>query len=100
MLKKFLTSLAVGVLAYAAGTSAQAQPSYSNTVMSLSPTAYWPLNETTQPPQVLSSLTAVNLGTLGAAGNGFYGAWYQPSGNTFFITNNVVQTNGVTGDGD
>lgn len=72
---------------------------YSNAVVGLDPAGYWPLNETTQPPQALN-MTAQNLGVLGAAGNGFYGAWYQPSGNTWYITNNAAQTAGITADGD
>src|SRR4051794_10705084 len=41
---------------------------FSNTIQSFHPIAYWPLNETNQPP--LQSLTETNLGTLGLAGNG------------------------------
>jgi hypothetical protein len=67
--------------------------------MGLNPVGYWPLNETTPPPQPLS-LTATNLGSLGASGNGSYGVWYQPSGNTWYLTNNIVETTGATSDGD
>jgi len=42
---------------------------YPMTVQSLNPVGYWRLNETTQPP---ASLTATNLGALGAAGDGSY----------------------------
>ena len=69
--------------------------SYAYAVEQLKPAAYWPLNETNQPPQLLN-LTAVNYGTVGAAGNGEYGAWYQPSGDTWFLTNNIVQANAIT----
>jgi len=69
--------------------------SYAYAVEQLKPAAYWPLNETNQPPQLLN-LTAVNYGTMGSAGNGYYGAWYQPSGNTWYLTNNIVQTNAIT----
>lgn len=41
---------------------------YSNTVASLNPIGYWRLNEATAPPSDL----ATNLGTLGAAGSGYY----------------------------
>ena len=46
-----LLGVAAASLALMAGTSLRAQP-YSNAVMSLSPppVAYWPLQETTQPP--------------------------------------------------
>lgn len=85
-----VTSVVVQVTTY------QLQPgSYASAVEQLNPVGYWPLNETAQPPQPLN-LTAVNFGTLGPAGNGYYGAWYQPSGNTWYLTNNIVQTNAVT----
>jgi len=45
-----------------------ARADYSNTVQSFKPIAYWPLNETNQPPP--APLTETNLGTLGPAGNG------------------------------
>lgn len=97
MLKQFLLGMAAVVPAFLAETGAQAQ-SYSNAVMALGPAAYWPLTESTPPPMPLD-LTAANLGSLGAAGNGFYGAWYQPSGSTWDLTNNIVQTNSVIADG-
>src|ERR1700756_3992540 len=49
---------------------ARADLSYSNAVMALNPVAYWPLEETNQPPSNL----ATNLGTAGSVYNGFYGA--------------------------
>jgi len=49
---------------------ARADLSYSNAVMALNPVAYWPLEETNQPPSNL----ATNLGTAGSAYNGYYGA--------------------------
>src|SRR5579862_6136798 len=72
--------------------------SYSNAVMGLNPAGYWPLNETAQPPQVLN-LTATNSGSAGAAGNGYYGGWYQPSGNQWYLTNNIVTEPGPIGSG-
>jgi hypothetical protein len=47
-------------------TAPASHAGYSNTVMALNPVAYWPLNETTQPPDPVA-LTASNLGTLGSA---------------------------------
>src|SRR5690348_14827949 len=94
MQKNVITYIIVGFLTLAAATAIRAQ-TYSNTVMGLNPVGYWPLNETVQPPQPLN-LVAANLGSLGAAGNGYYGAWYQPSGNTWYLTNNIAQTNAVT----
>jgi hypothetical protein len=71
---------------------------YSNAVMGLNPAGYWPLNETAQPPQVLN-LIATNSGSTGAAGNGYYGGWYQQSGNQWYLTNNIVMESGpVPGD--
>jgi hypothetical protein len=96
MLKKLFVALAA-VPAILAGTSASAQ-SYSNAVMALSPTAYWPLTESASPPMPLN-LSAANLGSIGASANGSYGAWFQPSGAAWFLTNNIVQTNGITADG-
>ncbi|HUA39578.1 MAG TPA: LamG-like jellyroll fold domain-containing protein [Candidatus Sulfopaludibacter sp.] len=94
MQKNVITYITVGVLALTTGTITRAQ-TYSNAVMGLNPVGYWPLNETVQPPQPLN-LTATNLGSLGATGNGYYGAWYQPSGNTWYLTNNIAQTNAIT----
>ena len=94
MKKNVITSIVVGFLTLATGAITQAQ-TYSNTVAGLNPVGYWPLNETVQPPQPLN-LVATNLGTLGAAGNGYYGAWYQPDGNIWYLTNNIAQTNAVT----
>jgi hypothetical protein len=50
---------------------ARADNTYSNAVMSLAPIAYWPLNETNQPP--LPGNIASNLGTAGPAYDGYYG---------------------------
>ncbi|MGH7991921.1 MAG: DUF2341 domain-containing protein [Limisphaerales bacterium] len=94
MQKNAITYIIVGIVTLFAGTVTWAQ-TYSNTVIGLNPAGYWPLNETVQPPQPLN-LVAANLGSLGAAGNGYYGAWYQPSGNTWYLTNNIIQTNAIT----
>jgi hypothetical protein len=91
---KSLYSIAAGLLAWAAATIAPAQ-TYSNAVISLNPVGYWPLNETTQPTMPLN-ISAVNFGSLGAPANAFYGAWYQAAGNTWYLTNNIIQTNAVT----
>ena len=93
----FLTAVTAAATALVAGRAIG--QTYSNTVMSLNPVGYWPLSETVAPPQPLN-LTANNLGSLGTSGNGYYGAWYQPSGNTWYLTNNIVETTGATADGD
>lgn len=46
-----------------------AQSLYSNAVMNLNPVAYWPLQETTQPP---SYDIETNLGSYGSVGNIYY----------------------------
>ncbi|SPE52242.1 exported hypothetical protein [Verrucomicrobia bacterium] len=94
MRKQILMGLAATALALSPWSAVLAQ-SYSNAVMALNPAAYWPLNENIQPPQPIN-LTALNLGSLGATGNGYYGAWYQPAGATWYLTNNIVRSNAVT----
>src|SRR5580698_4434762 len=66
----------------------QAQSSYSNAVMSLNPVAYWPLQETTQPP---SAYVETNLGSLGPIANAYYGS---------DSTNVLTGFPGATADGD
>jgi hypothetical protein len=102
MRKTSLTGVLTMALALIAGPAAHGQSAYFQAVTNLNPIGYWPLNETTQPPAAFSgfSLTASNSGSLGAPGNGFYGAWYQPSSNTWFLTNNIFQTNGISGPSD
>ncbi|HEX3627073.1 MAG TPA: DUF2341 domain-containing protein, partial [Verrucomicrobiae bacterium] len=92
MQKSTLARLLGIVLILGACVTTWAQ-TYSNAVMGLNPAGYWPLNETAQPPQVLD-LTATNSGSVGAAGDGYYGAWYQPLGNQWYLTNNIVMEAG------
>lgn len=54
-----------------------ARADYSNTVMTLNPVAYWPLNETAQPP---APYLATNSGTIGAEGDGYYETWFSRVG--------------------
>ncbi|MGO9200355.1 MAG: LamG-like jellyroll fold domain-containing protein [Limisphaerales bacterium] len=67
MLSKRWIIPAAAALACLAVPAARAD--YSNAVLALNPVAYWPLTETTQPPASPVSVTAVNLGTLGADGD-------------------------------
>lgn len=60
--------LMVGLALVALAGAPWCRADYSNTVMSFNPVAYWPLNETNQPPA--AALTATNVGTLGTIGNG------------------------------
>ncbi len=84
-------------LALLAGQALHGQSAYFQAVTNLNPAGYWPLGETVQPPAAFAnSLVATNIGSVGAAGDGYYGAWYQPFGNTWYLTNNVVQSNGIT----
>ncbi|HSU53919.1 MAG TPA: LamG-like jellyroll fold domain-containing protein, partial [Candidatus Dormibacteraeota bacterium] len=99
MLKKFLLGAAAASLALLSG-SVQAQ-TYSNTVMSLGPAAYWPLTETTAPSGGL--YIATNLGSLGSTGQGYYETWWQTNGATaaMFNSNSIVHVPGaVVGDAD
>ncbi len=99
MPRNTLTRSAAIIAALAVNSAAQAQPSspYFQAVTNLSPAGYWPLNETVPPPSAFAfSNIAVNLGTLGGQANGYYGAWYQPSGTTWYITNNIAQAPAVT----
>jgi hypothetical protein len=52
--------------------SARADHAYSNAVMALAPVAYWPLDETNEPPP--AGNLATNLGTSGSAYDGYYGS--------------------------
>jgi hypothetical protein len=84
---KTLKIFALVSLAMLAGNMSQAQSLYSNAVMNLNPVAYWPLQETTQPP---SYDVETNYGSLGSIANAYYAstnAWHGQSG-------------GIAGDGD
>ena len=99
MRKQVLIGTLSVVVTLIAAFSAQAQ--YSNAVMALNPLGYWPLNETGgNPPKVY--YIATNLGTLGAAANGYYETYYAANGNTFWSkqSNVISHVAGVTGDGD
>src|SRR5664279_6651537 len=101
MRNKLFLGIAAASLLLAAGTAVRAQ-TYSNAVMALSPVAYWPLNETTPPP--FGAYIATNLGTAGAAGNGFYQTWFQKYSvgysNLYYQTNIIAHVPGAIGDGD
>lgn len=82
--------------------SANTATPYNAAIEQLSPAAYWPLNETNQPP--FGQYIATNLGTLGTSANAYYQSFYQPISvgvsNTFYATNNIQHGPGATGDGD
>ena len=63
MSKHSFSTLLLALVAVIFAIQARADNDYSNAVMSLSPVAYWPLNETTPPP---APYLATNSGTLGA----------------------------------
>ncbi|HXC36081.1 MAG TPA: LamG-like jellyroll fold domain-containing protein, partial [Candidatus Acidoferrales bacterium] len=50
-------------------TAAKGQSAYSNAVINLKPVAYWPLQETAQPP---AADIETNYGSLGPIANGYY----------------------------
>lgn len=64
--RSLLTAMMMTALATPA---AKAQSAFFQAVANLHPVAYWPLQETAQPP---SADVEINLGSLGAAGNAFY----------------------------
>jgi len=70
MSKTRLRTILSAALVLGSGLAAQADNTYSNAVLSLSPVAYWPLNETTPPP--LAGNIASNLGTAGSTYDGYY----------------------------
>jgi hypothetical protein len=97
-MKHSLKTLLLALVAFLSTVLARADNSYSNAVEALSPVAYWPLNETTQPP---AAYVAANIGTLGAKGNAYYGNAYYASGTGFnLMTLFGGPTNGVTSDGN
>jgi len=96
-----LTIGAAAAALVAASLPAHAQ-TYSNAVQALKPVAYWPLAETVQPPA--GAYVANNLGTAGAAGNGFYETWFRPwntgTNVLYYQTNNIQHIVGPIGDAD
>src|ERR1017187_7337386 len=101
MKNTLLIAAAAASLLLAGGTAGRSQ-TYSNAVVALNPVAYWPLNETTQPP--FGAYIATNLGTAGAAANDFYQTWFQRysvgTSNLYYQTNAIVHVAGAIGDGD
>jgi hypothetical protein len=97
MQRTSLVRVVTSALALLAGQALHGQSAYFQAVTNLNPAGYWPLNESIQPPAPFSfSNVAVNLGGLGAQANGYYGAWYQASNTTWYMTNNIVQAPAVT----
>ena len=81
--KKHLLRGFVLALVLIAAQLLAAPAAYFSAVTNLEPAGYWPLDETTSPPQPFSeSITPNNLGSLGTNITGYYGAWYQPSSNS------------------
>ncbi|HEV2452895.1 MAG TPA: LamG-like jellyroll fold domain-containing protein, partial [Verrucomicrobiae bacterium] len=69
MKTKSLHVFALSCLIPLALTVAKGQSVYSNAVMNLNPVAYWPLQETAQPP---AADIETNYGSLGPIANGYY----------------------------
>jgi hypothetical protein len=91
-----------GTVSAVAQIVVDAASTYASTVKSLNAAAYWPLDETTPPPS--GAYIANNLGTAGAAGNGFYQTWFQKYNvgltNLYYQTNAIVHVAGAIADGD
>jgi hypothetical protein len=102
MNERLSVCVALGALAFFAGTGVQAQSTYSNTVMSLSPVAYWPLTETSV-PSAAGMYIATNLGSAQTAGDGYYETWWTNAPASYVLTNvnNIVHVPGaINGDSD
>ena len=90
-----IPKIALASVAAALGiVSAYSSNSYQSAVNSLGASAYWPLNETTQPP---AAFVVTNRGTLGTAANGYY---CNPPGHPTSSTLFPGPTNGATSDGN
>jgi hypothetical protein len=91
-----------GTISTVARIAVNAASTYASTVKSLNAAGYWPLDETTPPP--FGAYIATNLGTAGAAGNGFYQTWFQKYSvgysNLYYQTNIIAHVPGAIGDGD
>src|SRR5579864_2742708 len=96
-MKRSLLNLASYVIVVLAPVLS-ARADYSNAVVSLNAAAYWPLNETTQPPAIY---LATNSGSIGALGNGYYNNVYTLSGTNYTLNSYFTgPVSGVTSDGD
>lgn len=86
----------LGAAAFALWAIPSARGDFSNTVMSFNPAAYWRLNETTQPPP---PDVALNLGTLGTKGQGYYlgGATHPQPGALTGSTDTAALFDGTSG---
>jgi Concanavalin A-like lectin/glucanases superfamily/Immunoglobulin domain/Immunoglobulin I-set domain len=91
-------SLAATLVAIVTLTTARAD--YRSTLLSYNPAAYWRLNETATVP---IADEAVNIGSLGAAANGFYigtaGGTYTHPTTGVLSTDGAVTLAGSTGNG-
>ena len=98
MSKHSFSTLLLALVAVIFAIQARADNDYSNAVMSLSPVAYWPLNETTPPP---APYLATNSGTLGAQADGYYNnPYYLENGGYNLMTLFTGPVAGATSDGD
>jgi len=68
MTKQLTAAVAVSSILLIA-TAARPQSAYFRAVTNLAPAAYWPLQETVQPPQ---ADVETNYGSFGSAGNAYY----------------------------
>ncbi|HEV2331429.1 MAG TPA: LamG-like jellyroll fold domain-containing protein [Verrucomicrobiae bacterium] len=84
------TSVTVSVSAILSLPTALTSSPFSSNVLTLNPTAYWPMHETGETP--VMSYVETNYGSLGSIANGVYGDWK----NQVLITNTVnIDGNGL-----
>jgi hypothetical protein len=69
MNRKLLNTLALTSLLILCGNAVYGQSAFFQAVTNLNPVAYWPLQETAQPP---AADVETNYGTLGPAANAYY----------------------------
>ncbi|MGH7940004.1 MAG: LamG-like jellyroll fold domain-containing protein [Limisphaerales bacterium] len=77
---KLSWAIIVASTVLAAAPSLRAQSLYSNAVMNLDPVAYWPLQETVQPPRYDME---TNYGSLGSVADAYYSStnvWHEQPG--------------------
>jgi hypothetical protein len=70
-----VTSSVVTLRVSPAASTVLSSSSYATTLLAMNPAGYWPLNETSQPPNI--QYTATNHGTLGVDGNAYYASRYD-----------------------
>ncbi len=97
MIMKLLKTFMAVFLVMVAENVVNAQSLYSNTVLSLNPVAYWPLQEMTPPPRYD---VETNYGSLGSIANMYYAstnAWHGQVGAIASDADNSVKFTAAAG---